>query len=393
MSKDKVKKFLIPPAVILLGILLMGVLSNARKKPAQIEREFAGVLVEIMEAQSQDKVVTIKSNGTVTPRDEVMIMPQVGGKIVWVNPKLESGGFLNKDEELVHIEKVDYELAVQQAEAMVAQAEVRYQMEVANSDIARKEWELVTQSREALLGEETQDTEPDALVLRQPQMKQAEADLASAIAMLESAKLNLDRTVIKSPFNARVRERSVSVGQLVGQASVIASLYATDLVEIVVGLPASELMWINIPGAKATLSQTFDSEVITWNGKVDRTVGVMDRIGRLAQVVIQVKKPQRDSSGKGVELAIGSFVDVEIEGIFLENKVVIPRKALHENNTVWLAGADDKLQIRKVEVKRLENNDAVIESGIESGENIIITSIAGAAEGMKIRTLSSGEQL
>ena len=154
MSADKLKKWkrvLIPMGILLGGILIMGLLIASRKKPQRHHVPFAGVLVEVMDVSRQPRMVPVNSNGTVRPRKQVQIVPQVGGKVDWVNPEFLSGSFFNEGDTLFHIESIDYELAVAQAAAAVAQAEYGLEVTKANAEIARQEWEVMNASHKELV--------------------------------------------------------------------------------------------------------------------------------------------------------------------------------------------------------------------------------------------------
>jgi hypothetical protein len=123
---------------------------------------------------------------------------------------------------------------------------------------------------------------------------------------------------------------------------------------------------------------------LKWAGYVDRAVGMIDSIGRLSQVVVRVDNPF--SGGNPVnELSINSFVDLEIAGKPIENVVNLPREALQSDSTVWIARQDSTLEIRKVKVARSTRDSAYIQQGIETGEQVVLTALTGAADGMKLR--------
>jgi len=378
----------VPLLIVLFGAAATTILIKSRRPPTRQRPRFTGALVEVVRVTEEERRVAVEGTGTVVPRHQIVLAPQVTGKVVWVHPDLVAGGVFDRGDELVRIERADYELGVQRAEAQVAQA--AYQLEVAraNAGIAQREWDLVHSSRQHLLeGTEEEPEEPDPLVLHEPQLRQAEANLASAEASLETAELSLQRTVLRAPFNCRVRSQAVSPGQLIGPSAQVATLYGTDLVEIEVGLPIADLAWIEIPGASARVLLDAGEETFAWTGRVSRSVGVLDELGRLARVVVQVKDPFHRTSRNGPELSIGSFVTVEIEGRRIERTIPLPRSALRENATIWVAAADSTLQIREVSVDRLTPSEALIAAGIDPGELVVLSPLAGAAEGMRLRPI------
>ncbi len=379
-------RVIVPIVIVIVGFLVMSVLTSSKKRPSRAQIRHRGALVEIMRVEPVDRRILIEGNGAVAPRHQMVLIPQVTGKVVWAHPNLVAGGAFNHDDELVRIDRSDYTLAVQRAKAQVAQAEYQIQIAKANAAIAEREWKLVKSGRDRLVGNGSDElAEPDPLVLHKPQLRQAEANLASAQAALATAELNLSRTVLRAPFNCRVRHQSVALCQLVSPISQIAVLYGTDLVEIEVGLPLADLAWLEIPGASARVILDTGDRRYLWYGTVSRTVGVLDEIDRLARVVVQVADPFDTEEDTKVELSIGSFVTAEIGGRQIEQTIAIPRSALRINSTVWVAAPDSTLEIRNVTLERLTPQEALIATGITPGEQVILTPLAGAAPGMTLR--------
>ncbi|MBD3166870.1 efflux RND transporter periplasmic adaptor subunit [bacterium] len=388
-------KVLIPIALLLIGIAAAFGFMATASKPEKVQKEHPGALVEIQQASMEEHQVMVRANGVVKPRFEVNLTPQVSGVVSWISPKLEAGGFFEEGEELLRIDQRDYELAVRQAEASVAQAEFQLETARANADIAKREWELVHSSRDKLLGESSGPSEPDPLVLHKPQLKQAEAVHASAKASLDRAKLNLERTILTAPFNARVRMRNVSVGQLVGPTGPVASLYSTDRVEVEVTVPSSDLYWLRIPGSKADVRLSAGDNVFVWEGRLDRNMGVVDEVG-LARLVVQVSNPFHRPTPQSPELSVGSFVTVDMYGQTLDGVISLPRKALRRDESggfeVWVMNGDNTLTMRDVSVVHMTPDKALIDEGVTTGENVILSALSGASPGMKLRVDATTQQ-
>lgn len=389
-AKKSVKRYIIPPLVLLIGIVIMASLSASRQKPPREKQISLGVLVQVQTVKPESRQVIVRGNGTVKPRQEISLSAQVSGKVDWVDPRFVNGGQFKKGESLFRIEQIEYELGVEQAQARVAGAEYGMLVARANTEIARHEWDTMQNARQDLSGNKAANSKPDALVLREPQLKQAEAELASANAALSIAKLMLNRTVILAPFNCRIRQESIDKGQYLNPGLTVARLFSTDMVEIEVGIPLSEVLWFDIPGAAANVILQVDGKTFTWEGQVNRSIGVIGERERLAYVVVQVKDPLRLNDENKLELSIGTFVEVEIMGHFLENVVALPRQAIRDGSSVWIADDKGILGVREVVVERMIPGEALISSGLETGENVIISSIIGAAPGMKVRMMLNG---
>jgi RND family efflux transporter MFP subunit len=289
-----------------------------------------------------------------------------------------AGGFFRAGEVLVVIEPRDYELAVERAQAAVARAKVTLEREQAEAEVAREEWNGLHPGEE-----------PTALVIREPQIRQAEAEHAAAVADLDVAKLNLERTKISLPFDGVVVSESVDVGQFVGNGSRLATVYGTDVVEVRVPLDSRELAWFDIPsnrggrGASAEVSASFGGTWSTWEGRVTRMEAEVDQTSRMVHVVIEVSDPYATSEGQPALLP-GSFVDVRIAGRTLSQVVSVPRHAIHDGRSVWVFD-DGKLGVREVEIVREDRQQTLISSGLEDGDLVIVSSLDAVTDGMTIR--------
>jgi len=91
-------------------------------------------------------------------------------------------------------------------------------------------------------------------------------------------------------------------------------------------------------------------------------------------------------------LAPGTFVQVSVPGANLAKVAIVPRQAVHDDDTVWLADAEDRLRIRKVDILRREREVVLISSGLEAGERIVLTNLSGAADGMLLRPRAAGNR-
>ena len=223
------------PFWILLGSLIMTVVMILAKPAVQsTEKKFIPPLVETQPVIMKDIRVKVESQGTVTPRTEIRLMPEISGKIDWVSDNLQSGATFHKGDVLLRLNKRDYELALIAAESNLSQAKVNYEREMAESLLAAREWERIN-------GGEASD-----LTLRKPQLAQAKALLAAMEAGYEQAERNLFRTDIISPFNGRIRKKNVDVGMVVGPSIALAQVYATDIVEISLPIAEKDLAFLKM---------------------------------------------------------------------------------------------------------------------------------------------------
>ncbi len=383
-NKAKILMVFLTLAILALGFGAMRMMIASRPEPKKAARENPGALVETLTVTRGERQVQVHGTGTVQPHQQVEIAPQVGGRVVEVSPRLVAGGFFREGELLFRIEEADYRLAVDRARAALAKAEYDLATMEGQARVARQEW-----ARLKLAG----DQEPNPLVMYEPQLKNAQASLLSARAALKQAELDLARTALRAPFNGILRSESVDPGQVLRAGNPVAVFAGTDRAEIVVPLPLHELGWLQIPrvsgrgeGSPATLQLATGGRVFEWSGRIVRALGDVDPQGRMARVVVAVDDPYglRSVSREKPELALGTFVEVVLHGETLADVAELPASALRDGERVWIMN-DSHLRFRPVTVIRRARDEVVIGEGLAPGERVVLTNLAGAAEGMRLR--------
>jgi len=372
--------------VLALGAVVLVAFIKFRKSPEQIEQEVVAPLVRVRTLQAQDVPMTVQGYGEVSPKVRVDIIPEVSGKVVFIHSELRSGGIVPANEKIVQIDSRDYELAVRQAAATVAEAQVRLDTEVAEAEVARREWRQ--------LHPETEPTSP--LVFREPQIGRARAGLESAEAQLATAELRLERTAIYLPFDVLIANESVDLGQYVGVGQPLATAYGIEAFEIEVPLEDEDLAWFDVAQTSISLRDAagerrvqadvqaeFGDQTHLWNGYVTRMTGQVDRMSRMVPVVVEVRKPL-DGAGERPPLLPGAFVKVLIGGRTLENAMAVPRDAIHGEDRVWLVN-EGRLHIVSLDIVRTDGAFAYVTGGIPDGAAIIVSALDSPVDGMAVR--------
>jgi len=382
-------RVLVPIVILAGGILAIVVLRQLRPHVETRAPEVVAPLVRVVPAEPSDVQVTVRAQGTVVPRTESDLIPQVAGEVVAVSPKLVSGGFFEKGEVLVRIDPGDYEVERRSARAAVARTESEFQ---------RARTELDRQRRLKARGVASQARIDDA----ENAHAVAEAALLEARARLTQAARDLARTELRAPFEGRVRRKDVDVGQFVNRGASIATLYAVDWAEVRLPLPDRELRWLDLPlgygdapdgdGPLVVLRAEFAGRPREWQGRIVRTEGEIDAKSRMVHVVARVKDPygHHDPDAQRVPLSVGLFVDAEIVGRTLPGVYVLPRAALQPGSgeagdRVHVIDADGRLHVRPVEVLRTEREQVVIGAGLSPGERVSVSPMPAVVDGMVVR--------
>jgi RND family efflux transporter MFP subunit len=377
--------------VTVIGLGVAGFLALTASKP-QLKRTRPPVpvpMVRITTVKIGPQAVIVRGEGTVRPLREIELVPQVGGKVVYVSPVMVDGGEFRKGDRLLRIDPVDYELAVTLARARVKDSESLLKVAEEEAASAKEEWQLLYQNNKDI------DKEPPALVAKEPQLAAAKARLAADRADLQKAKLNLKRTELKAPFDGRVSDESVDIGQYVSAGRTLATLFSTRAAEIVVPFDDESLFWFDVPGftpgngdgSPVRVVARIAGRDLSWSGKIMRAEGKLDERTRMVNVVVRVEKPYATKP----PLVAGLFVTVEIEGHTLENAAVIPRAALRKNSTVWVVQKGGELVFRQVDVARLDTDRAILRSGLKDGDMVVTSGLKAVTNGMQVRIAPQSE--
>ena len=371
-------------AIVGVGAAGMFALAMQKEIPTRKSAGVKAKLVSVVAAAEVSQNAVVTSMGTVIPSRSVQVVPQVGGRVVKQDERLVPGGRFAKGEVLLRVDPRDYDLALSQALSQVSRAEVDLATERGRKTVAEQEWDFIK--------DRVQPTEEGrALALRELQLETAQAVVEGARSTLSRADLARRRTVIKAPFNALVIEESVDVGQVVGPGTRIAALVDTDAFWVRTLIPVDRLTWIRLPrgddeGSPARIVQKIGvGDTAVRRGFVARLLGDVDPIGKMARVVVEVPRPLEPTvDGNDIPLLLGSNVTVEIEGPPIEGVVSIPRRALRDDDRVWIERGE-KLHIVPVEVVWTREDDVFV-NGLDAGGHVITSRISAPVEGMALRT-------
>jgi len=387
----KALRFVLPLLVIAAGVGIRGYLVSTKPEPARVERTDRGALVEVMTATMGDHDVELTAQGTVVPAQQVVLVPQVGGRILWAADDLVPGGRFEEGAPLVRVDPSDYQIAVEQRAAELNRTRLEQQVETTRAQVAQREWQLFDD------GQREYTPEGRALALREPQLQNAEVSVRAAGSAVRRARLDLRRTTLNAPFNAFIQSENIDVGQVVGPTSQLATLVGTDAFWIRVSVPVGNLAHVSVPGfngsdgATAVITQRIGEQTVRRDGRVVRLFGDLDPAGQMARLLVEVSDPFAVAEGSdALPLLLGSYVTVDIEATPVEQAMELPRYALREGERVYVINGDDQLEIRDVEVAWRLEDTVLVTSGIGDGDRIITSRLTQAVAGMQLRTEEEG---
>lgn len=386
----KKKTILISILIILAGAgLTVFVFLTEPEAQREAATKETAMLVDVVELSRGNYTPTVIATGTVEPSKDIVLSPQVGGEILKISENFIPGSFVKEGDILVQINPADYRNILQLRKSDLQLAQSDLSVEMGRQEVAQKDFELVGQDLSA---------ENKTLVLRGPQLEAARANVAAAEAAVNQARLDLERTTIRAPFDAHIISRNVNTGSQVAPGAELGRLVGMDEYWVVANVPVSNLNRLSFEEDETEASEVKIIDETSWpegqyrEGKLFRLVGALDAQTRLARVLISVPDPLARSTRYDTvpPLMIGTFVEAHMEAREIQDAIRLNRDYLREDQTVWVM-ENNQLSIRKVNVLFEDADYAYIKGGLSETDRVVTTNLSTVVEGAGLRTEGSGE--
>jgi len=368
--------------ILTLAVVAAAGIIMTRPMPEPVAIAPNVVAIRGIQMEAENIPLTIYAQGVVEPLTASELITQVNGRVAWVSPNFNAGGFFKQGEPLVKLESEDYEARVGLAEAR----EVRALAEFEHATFELKRMRALVKDQlvsQAMLENAVRQT------------RLTEAALKEAQINLDQAERDLDRTELRAPFDAIVRSKAVDLGEFVSMGKPLAQLFAADGFEVRLPVLDTQLAYLNLPSSiEATaplnstnlpsvrLSAQYAGAAASWDAQLVRSESEIDRRSRMVTLVARVSGTRSALSAN--PLPVGAFVNAEIEGITLENAFQLPRSALRQDNQVLVIDEESRLRFREVSIARYEQDRILIQSGLKEGDIVNISPIQAVVDGMEV---------
>ncbi|NNC64823.1 MAG: efflux RND transporter periplasmic adaptor subunit [Gammaproteobacteria bacterium] len=381
------RKTLLPIVVVIVAGLGAVTLLATSERLSPTQPEPVPPSVRVLDVEPKPVRMVVHAQGTVLPRIETELVPEISGNVVWISPNLIAGGYFDLDEPLLRVDDRDYRNAVERASATMSRAEA--ELEFSEFELARLETletsDLVSRS---------------ALESAMREARVNEAQLRDARVALEQAERDLARTEIRAPFRGLVRSEQIDVGQFVNRGTSVASLYAVDYVEVRLPIADQQLAYLDLPltprgeldadsAPSVRLYADFAGREREWQGRLIRTEAEIDARSRMVQAVARVSAA--DGADAALPPPVGLFVQADIQGRSADNVVVLPRSAIRNENQVLVVDDENRLRFRTVTLLRVYGDEAFINEGLNAGERVCISPLQAVVDGMRISPIEGTE--
>ena len=368
-----------PFFILLLFVFGAALLMQTKGAPEQKAEEIPVPIVDVLQVTQQTVSLNLPSYGVVTPKYKTQLVTEVQGRLLTISPDFVAGGIVKKGEQLAQIEPSDYEADLIQADATLAQATAALNEEIARGVVAKIEFKGYDKGL------------PPELGLRIPQLKKEQANVKYAQAALARAQRNLERTVIRAPFDGIIKARNVDLGQYVSLGTNLGELYDTSVAEIRLPISNDDLAYlesVDNPDTEVTLSASLAGKNNTWQGNIIRSEGVIDAENRMVYLVAEIKDPylRANKVAGSLPLKYGGFVNAIIKGRTVDGIVKLPRYVVR-NDQVVLVNDKNIVEIRHVNVVRSDLENVFIKDSLKTGERVATTQFSNMANGQLVKVL------
>ncbi|NRA60676.1 MAG: efflux RND transporter periplasmic adaptor subunit [Psychrobium sp.] len=368
----KTLRILLPLIIIIFGVLIAVMIVGSKQPPEKKEEIETLPLVETYKVSLKDQHLAIHSFGVVKPKHQTNLVSEVSGRLIDIAPLFVSGGVVKKGAVLATIDPSDYQAALLDAEANLQRAKAALQEEQARGKVAKQEWQGATSSL------------PPELGLRKPQLAREQANLRSAQAMLARAKRNLERTIIRAPYDALINKRSADLGQFVSMGTPLGMVSSINIAEIRLPISMADYAFVNLDKSnQVTLTRKENGHILTWQATIVRDEGVIDQNSRMIYLVAQIDKPYKQQHA----LKFGSFIEATINSHTVNQIAAIP-SYLYRDGKITLVDDNNAIKQQSVTLLRRDKNFVYISAGLQHGDLIAVTKMEHLFDGMKVRLTS-----
>lgn len=381
--------------ILATAVVMFRVMSRMRKRPKKKSTAKAlSLRVTASRVQYKPLTLHLKGFGTAEPERRLELVPQVSGKVTYtVRPAFKVGTYVKRGKTLLVIDRSDYRIEYKRLKITVSS--VRKQIKIAERAYKVSRVNLgrsLRLVRRRALDQASYERAQQQVLDRGQRLESLRQALRVNEVLLQRASLNLRRTALRAPFNARISRGNLMRGTFVSMGRPIGTIESVDAVEIPVAFSLDALRKMSRPGGgvvplgeiptylKKLPAVRVQAGGFSWKGKVKRTAAGLDRSTRTLTLYVSV---ELKGQSKVATLLPGTFCRVSIPARQLEKAIALPRRALYGRDTLYLVKAG-KIDKQKVKVAYLDNETVIVTEGLRSGDAVIVSQLADPIVGTPV---------
>ncbi len=418
--------------MVAIGVVIFKFMNQSPKVAEHSGDQLPAKAVQTLMVSKQPFTANATAYGNIEPAVVFESRAELSAKVSYVHPELKAGGSVAAGTVVVRLETQDVKNSLDQTQAdlsasrsALAQLDQERKNTARSLSLAQKNLALGQAELERirviynkqLVAKSTLDAEQQKVL----QLEQSVSDLqgqlntfesrqASARAQInrsssqvEGQETNLGRTEVVMPFDARISMVGVDAGEFVSVGAALFEAINTDGVEVQAQLPTQSMrellaafqgQSINLSAdgidaalkslnLKAQVRLVEGSDQAIWEGQVMRISESIDPDRRTIGITVAVADPYEGVVlGEKPPLIKGMYVAVDLFAPAFEG-IVLPRNAIHQGR-VYLANAQDELEIREVHIAANQGDKVLIAGGLQVGERVIVNDVIPVIAGMPV---------
>jgi membrane fusion protein, multidrug efflux system len=357
-------------------LLLTFAASGCSRRQVQAAPAMPAPLVTLANATAHDVPRYLDEIGRNGAFESVTVTPQVGGRIT--ERHFQDGENLKKGQILFVIDPRPFKAQLDSAQATLAQAKAA--LDLAKIQFARDEEVIGARA----ISKQDYDTKKNTVDVDQAQVESAEA-------ALETARLNLEYCYIHSPLDGRAGARLVDVGNVVqANSTSLLSVQRLDPIYANFTITEGDLPEVQKEMAhgmlKADVRLPSDAESKTRVGKVE----FLDNAVQNGTGTINLRATLPNSDH---HFWPGQFVDVKLVLSTQRGAVLIPSQATQLSQKgpfVYVIKPDETADLRPVTLGQRQGDDVVVSNGLSANEHVVVTGQLTVRPGGKVRVDAAG---
>ena len=408
--------WILPPIVV--GVLVLVFVAGKNQAPMPVDTPEQARAVRTITVPRVDLVPVAEGYGTAKPAQVWSAVAQVSGRVVEMHPRLRDGEIIPAGTRLLRIDSVDYELALAQRKAELAELEVKERntrdlLEIEERNLALAQREATRLQNLADKGT-TSRSNADSAERAMLGSRTAVQNLRNTLSLLPSqraviearlaqAERDLENTEIRAPFNLRIADLAMETEQYVSKGQKLFVGDSVDRSEVVAQVALSSLRHLfsgrgeqrpdplsmdqgmaEFADLQPLIQMDMGGYLAEWQAEFVRFSDNIDNETRTIGVVVALDRPfEKVIPGQRPPLSKGMFVKVLLRGRVLPQQLVVPRNAVRDSK-VLLVDPDKRLRIEAVQ-KRFDQGDiSVIGNGLEAGQQLVVSDLVPAVAGMSL---------
>lgn len=429
-SRPKVRKLatVIVP-ILVLGISVVVAAYFIKSRPEAKPREAATALQTVQAIEAAYATVTPQINnfGEVIASREAEFRAMVSGRLVFVADEFKDGAVITAGTKIAQVDPFEFELAVDQAEANLKEAEAR--LSELKSDASAEKKLLTLSLKQIELRQRDRDRSANlikkgqtskkalddanialnsALELKEQRQQtvsrsvakisQQQAIIQRLTAALSQAKRNLQDTTIVAPFSGYLTDTGVALGKRVAVGESIGRLISSEKLQVRFQLNNDDYARLISQGKSDTLFSRevaiewhLGDDVLNYRARIERRAAEIDPASGGVTVYATILAGDVNSGGDiGLPLSVlrpGAFVEISLADISYSNVISLPEDAVVDGDTVFTI-KDDVLQSKKITVVRRDDGQVLVRGDIEEGVPVVTVPFSGIGPGIAVQVLA-----